>query len=50
VRSQAITQKMLASDLREEAARLAHMNALRKRGATFTSQFGTEIRQTLQPQ
>ena len=50
VRSQAITQKMLASDLREEAARLAHMNALRKRGATFTSQFGTEIQQTLQPQ
>jgi hypothetical protein len=50
IRSQAITQKMLAADLRQEAARLAHMNTLRKSGATFTSQFGTSIQNTLQPQ
>jgi hypothetical protein len=50
IRSQAITQKMLAADLRQEAARLAHMNTLRKRGATFTSGFATSIQNTLQPQ
>ena len=50
IRSQAITQKMLAADLRQEAARLAHMNTLRKHGATFTSGFTTTIQNTLQPQ
>ena len=38
VRSQALTQKMLAAELRQEAARMAHRNELRKRGATFTLQ------------
>lgn len=38
IRSQALTQKMLAAELRQEAARLAHQNGLRKRGAMFTTQ------------
>ena len=38
IRSQAVTQKMLAAELRQEAARLAHQNGLRKRGAMFTTQ------------
>lgn len=37
IESQALTQKMLAAELRQEAARLAHQNALRKRGATATA-------------
>ena len=38
IRSQAITQKMLAAELRQEAAHIAHQNGLRKRGATFSTQ------------
>jgi hypothetical protein len=38
IRSQALTQKMLAAELRQEAARIAHQNGLRKRGAAFTTQ------------
>ncbi len=38
IRSQALTQKMLAAELRQEAARIAHQNGLRKRGAIFTTQ------------
>lgn len=38
IRSQAVTQKMLAAELREEAAHIAHQNGFRKRGATFTTQ------------
>ena len=38
IRSQALTQKMLAAELRQEAARIAHQNGLRKRGAMFTTQ------------
>jgi len=38
IRSQALTQKMLAAELRQEAAKMAHGNGLRKRGATFTLQ------------
>jgi hypothetical protein len=38
IRSQALTQKMLAAELREEAACIAHQNGLRKRGAMFTTQ------------
>jgi hypothetical protein len=49
IRSQAITQKMLAAELRQEAAYLAHMNALRKQGAIFASQVSTSIQNTLQP-
>lgn len=43
IESQALTQKMLAAELRQEAARLAHDNALRKRGATFTGDVNTLI-------
>ena len=50
IRSQALTQKMLAAELRQEAAHLAHVNALRKQGATFASQVSTSIQNTLQPQ
>jgi hypothetical protein len=38
IQSQALTQKMLAAELRQEAARIAHQNGLRKRGAMFTTQ------------
>jgi hypothetical protein len=38
IRSQAMTQKMLAAELRQEAAHLAHQNGFRKRGAAFTTQ------------
>jgi len=38
IRSQALTQKMLAAELRQEAARIAHQNGLRKRGVMFTTQ------------
>ena len=38
IRSHAITQKMLAAELRQEAAHIAHQNGFRKRGATFTTQ------------
>jgi hypothetical protein len=43
IESQALTQKMLAAELRQEAARLAHDNALRKRGATITGDVNTQI-------
>jgi hypothetical protein len=43
IESQALTQKMLAAELRQEAARLAHENALRKRGANMTGDVNTEI-------
>lgn len=41
--SQALTQKMLAAELRQEAARLAHQNALRKRGSAMTGDVNTQI-------
>lgn len=37
VHSQALSQKMLAAELRQEAARLAHRNTLRKENATNTT-------------
>lgn len=43
IQSQALTQKMLAAELRQEAARMAHENALRKRGATITGDVNTQI-------
>jgi hypothetical protein len=43
IESQALTQKMLAAELRQEAARLAHENALRKRGSTTTGDVSTQI-------
>jgi hypothetical protein len=38
ISSQALTQKMLAAELRQEAARLAHRNTLRKENANNTTQ------------
>ncbi|HJT68655.1 MAG TPA: hypothetical protein VJ731_00570 [Terriglobales bacterium] len=46
--SQALTQKMLAAELREEAAHLAHENALRKRGASITGDVNAEILKLLE--
>ncbi|MFZ0519902.1 MAG: hypothetical protein WAL95_02695 [Candidatus Acidiferrales bacterium] len=43
IESQALTQKMLAAELRQEAARLAHENSLRKRGATITGDVSNQI-------
>jgi hypothetical protein len=48
IQSQALTQKMLAAELRQEAARLAHSNALHKRGATMTGDVNTLILNLLQ--
>jgi hypothetical protein len=48
IRSQALTQKMLAAELRQEAAHLAHQNGFRKRGATFTTQFRSLMMNLLQ--
>jgi hypothetical protein len=38
INSQALTQKMLAAELRQEAAQLAHRNTLRKQNANNTTQ------------
>lgn len=43
IQSQALTQKMIAAELREEAAWLAHDNSLRKRGASITGDVNTQI-------
>lgn len=48
IESQALAQRMLAAELRQEAARLAHENALRKRGATMTGDVNTQILNLLQ--
>ena len=48
IRSQALTQKMLAAELRQEAAHIAHQNGFRKRGATFTTQVRTLMMNLLQ--
>jgi hypothetical protein len=48
IRSQALTQKMLAAELRQEAAHIAHQNGFRKRGATFTTQLRSLIINLLQ--
>jgi hypothetical protein len=47
IQSQALTQKMLAAQLRQEAARLAHENALRKQGAVLTDDVKTQIQNLL---
>ena len=39
VENQAMMQRMLAAELREEAGILAHTNAIRKRQADMASQF-----------
>ena len=43
IQSQAVIQRMLAAELRQEAARLAHDNAKHKRVATSTNQLGDQI-------
>ena len=43
IESQAVMQKMLAAELREEAAQLAHQNALRKRSAALAGQVNQQI-------
>jgi len=48
IESQAVTQKMLAAELRQEAAGAAHENALRKRWATSTTQLRGIITNLLQ--
>jgi hypothetical protein len=48
IQSQALTQKMLAAELRQEAAHIAHDNGFRKRGAAFTSQLRGAIVNLLQ--
>lgn len=47
IQSQALTQKMLAAELRQEAARLAHENTLRKQGAALTDDVKTQIQNLL---
>ena len=47
IQSQAVTQKMLAAELRQEAARLAHENALRKQGVALTDDVKTQIQNLL---
>ena len=48
IRSQAVTQKMLAAMLRQEAARVAHDNAIRKRNAAYAGQLQTDMTNVLQ--
>jgi hypothetical protein len=43
VQNQAVIQKMLAAQMRQEAARLAHQNMIRKRNATFASGLRSEV-------
>jgi hypothetical protein len=43
VKSQAMMQRMLAAAIRQEAARVAHDNAVRKRNAMFAAQFRTDV-------
>ncbi len=50
IESQALTQKLLAAELREAAAHLAHQNALRKQTASFAGQVSGSIQNSLQPQ
>jgi len=48
IRSQALTQKMLAAELRQEAAHIAHQNGFRKRGAAFSTELRGLITNLLQ--
>jgi hypothetical protein len=47
LQNQAMLQKMLAAQLRQEAARLAHSNAFRKRSAETTKQLRDHMQQIL---
>lgn len=44
VKSQAMMQRMIAAAIRQEAARLAHDNTVRKRNAMFGAQFRDDVR------
>lgn len=44
VKSQAVMQRMIAAAIRQEAARVAHDNTIRKRNATFGAQFRNDVR------
>ncbi len=48
IKSQAIMQKMLAAMMRQEAGRVAHDNAIRKRNAAIASQLQTNMTNVLQ--
>jgi len=43
VKSQAMMQRMIAAAIRQEAARVAHDNAIRKRNAMFGAQFRNDV-------
>lgn len=43
VKSEAMMQRMIAADIRQEAARVAHDNTIRKRNAIFGAQFRTDV-------
>jgi hypothetical protein len=43
VKSQAMTQRMMAAAIRQEAARVAHDNTIRKRNAMFGAQFRNDV-------
>ena len=43
VRSQAMMQRMIAAAIRQEAARVAHDNTIRKRNAMFGAQFRNDV-------
>lgn len=44
VKSQAMMQRMIAAAIRQEAARVAHDNTIRKRNAMFGAQFRDDVR------
>jgi len=48
IKSQAVMQKMLAAMLRQEAGRVAHDNAIRKRNAAIAGQLQTNMTNVLQ--
>jgi len=43
VKSQAMMQRMVAAAIRQEAARVAHDNTVRKRNSMFSAQFRTDV-------
>jgi hypothetical protein len=48
VESQAMMQRMIAAAIRQEAARVAHDNTIRKRNAMFGAQFRTDVQTMFQ--
>jgi hypothetical protein len=47
LQNQAMLQRMLAAELRQEAARLAHSNAMRKQSVEATNQLRKRMQQIL---